>query len=374
MRAKTTVEADDLCPCGSGAKYGRCCLRRGPDAYGNRIQHQTVPVLLEGARTEILSSFIGGDKRFRIIWNRLYWFPQEQTFHEFLDYLIMHTLGRAWFKAQREKPSLGCHVVCRWRTTLLNLVEKPPDKADGGHVMTGPVTSYLCFGYDLYWLQLLHRLPKSLIKRLRSNEHFQGARYEVAIAAACARAGFEIELLDESMKSVKHCEFVAVHKRTKTKVYVEVKSRRRPGVMNQTGIFDPSAHIKGDIFGLYSDAIQQAPADCAPYLIFIDTNLPSDVPKGTTAYGPIPIDTYPWMREIRDGLNSRWSECKGATVETAVCITNYGSHFGDENAAAPIGACALFASPKPRAPIVDPRMVADLAYCLRHYTTIPKQF
>jgi hypothetical protein len=66
--------------------------------------------------------------------------------------------------------------------------------------MTGPVTAYLCFSYDLYWLQLVHGLPKSLIKRLCSKEHFQGARYEIAIAATCARAGFQIELLDESMK------------------------------------------------------------------------------------------------------------------------------------------------------------------------------
>jgi len=61
MEALKTIDGDDLCPCGSGAKYGTRCLQRGPDAYGNKIQKQTVPVLLDGARTEILSSFIGGD-------------------------------------------------------------------------------------------------------------------------------------------------------------------------------------------------------------------------------------------------------------------------------------------------------------------------
>lgn len=58
-----------------------CCLPRGPDAYGNRIQQQTVPILLEGTRTEVLSSFIFDGRRFRILWNRLFWFPQDQTFH-----------------------------------------------------------------------------------------------------------------------------------------------------------------------------------------------------------------------------------------------------------------------------------------------------
>ncbi len=90
----------------------------------------------------------------------------------------------------------------------------------------------------------------------------------------------------------KHCEFVAVHKRTKTKVYVEVKSRRRPGVLNELGTFDASTDVRGDVFGLYSDAVRQAPADSEPYLIFIDANLPSDVPKNAPAYGAIPIETY----------------------------------------------------------------------------------
>jgi hypothetical protein len=134
--------------------------------------------------------------------------------------------------------------------------------------MTGPVMAYFCFGWDLYWLQLIHRLPKSLVRRLRDHDNFQCARYEVAIAAIFARAGFEIELLDETEKSVRHCEFVATHKRTGGIVYVETKSRHRPGVLNQPGEFDTAAPVKGDLFGLYADAVGQPPSEARPYFIF----------------------------------------------------------------------------------------------------------
>jgi mRNA-degrading endonuclease toxin of MazEF toxin-antitoxin module len=48
------IGRNDPCPCGSEIKYKKCCLPLGPDAYGNQIQRQSVPVVLEGTRTEIL--------------------------------------------------------------------------------------------------------------------------------------------------------------------------------------------------------------------------------------------------------------------------------------------------------------------------------
>jgi SEC-C motif len=374
LKRAREIGRNDPCPCGSGIKYKRCCLPNGPAAYGNRIQHQTVPVTLGGTRTEIPSSFIFDGKRFRILWNRLHWSPQEQTFHEFLDYLVLQTLNRQWFNNQAGLPAAERHVVFSWRRALLDLLKTPATTPDGGWVMTGPITAYLCFAYDLYWLQLIHRLPRTLERRLRDREAFQGARYEVAIGAIFARAGFEIELLDETVKSIKHCEFVATHKRTRTRVHVEAKSRRRPGVLNQPGIFDAATHVKGDIFGLYTDAVRQCPPTPEPYFIFIDANVPSDVPKSAPAYGLIPIETYPWMKEIQEGLNGRWAKLIEPTPETAVCITNYASYFGNEQDAAPIGVCGLFPSPRPRAAIADARMLDDFLYCLRYYTTIPRQF
>jgi hypothetical protein len=173
------VGRNDACPCGSGLKYKRCCLNRGPDAYGTTIQHHTVPVILEGTRTEIISSMVFSGRRFRSVWSRLFQFPPEQTFHEFLDYLVIETLGCGWFNKQAACPPPEQHVIVRWKQAHDDLVRTRSATPDGGWVQTGPVHAYLTLGYDLYWLQLINKLPKSLQKRLRDREAFQGARYEI---------------------------------------------------------------------------------------------------------------------------------------------------------------------------------------------------
>lgn len=370
FRPAKPLDGSASCPCGSGASYDRCCRPRGDRAYGTAIQRETVPVRLEGTRTEILSSLIYDGKRFRILWNRLYWFPPEQTFHEFLDYLVLHTLNREWFK--RQGTLAERHIVYRWRESLSKLLATPP-QADGSRIMTGPVMAYFCFGWDLYWLQLIHRLPKSLVRRLRDHDNFQGARYEVAIAAIFARAGFEIELLDETEKSVRHCEFVATHKRTGGIVYVETKSRHRPGVLNQPGAFDIAAPLKGDLFGLYADAVGQAPSEARPYFIFLDANVPSDVPKTAPAYGNLPLDTYPWMAEFCASLRACWAGSE-KTPETAVFVTNSAAHFGNDEDRSPTGVGGYLLSPNPRAPLAEPGVLDDIDYCLRYATSIPRQF
>ena len=66
---------------------------------------------------------------------------------------------------------------------MLELLRRPGDADDDvgtGHTLTGPAKAYQCFGYDLYWLQLVHELPESLIERLKDFRAFQGARYEVS--------------------------------------------------------------------------------------------------------------------------------------------------------------------------------------------------
>ena len=76
-------------------------------------------------------------------------------------------------------------------------------------------------------------LPDSLIKRLKDFHKFQGARYEILVAAVFTRAGFDIEWIDDTKASGKHPEFIATHKRTGRKIAVEAKSRRRPGIQEK---------------------------------------------------------------------------------------------------------------------------------------------
>jgi hypothetical protein len=188
------------CPCGlHGKSYGECCKDKSVHALGNEMLGRTAPRMVPGALSQIQSSMVKDDTRFRIVWNELWHSPQDQTFHQFLDGLVMKTLTRAWFEQQLLLPLKNQSAIVKWRSAMLELVRRPGDANDNistGHTLTGPTKAYLCFGYDLYWLQLVHRLPESVIKRLRDFRDFQGARYEVLIAAIFARAGFEIEWID----------------------------------------------------------------------------------------------------------------------------------------------------------------------------------
>jgi hypothetical protein len=365
------------CPCGLyGKTYGACCRDKGMHALGNAMLRGTAPIIVPGARTKILSSMVMGDTRFRIVWNKLWHSPQEQTFHQFLDGLVIKTLGKEWFQQQQSLPVKNQNAIVRWRAAMLSLLSKPGDADDAvstGHTLTGPVKAYLCFGYDLYWLQLVHRLPESVIERLKDFQAFQGARYEVLIAAIFARAGFDIEWIDDAKAAGKHPEFIALHKTTKRKVGVETKSRRRPGAMNYIGTVAPETHLKGDVFDLYEKAVRQAPADALPFLIFIDPNWPVSFPKDVPAHSGIPVETFPWMKEIRDRLVSIWSDATEPSAESAVFLTNFAFYYGSEEDSSPTGMGSFFPSLKPRVPVVGDPMIEDLRYCLQHYDQVPRQ-
>lgn len=143
----------------------------------------------------------------------------------------MGTLGKDWFEQQLLLPLKNQNAIVKWRTAMLELLRRPGDAGDGvstGHTLTGPANAYQCFAYDLYWLQLTHRLPETLITRLKDFRAFQGARYEVLVAVVFARAGFEIEWIDDNTAPGKHPEFIATHRRTGKKVGVEPKAASEP--------------------------------------------------------------------------------------------------------------------------------------------------
>ena len=365
------------CPCGiHGNPYGECCRDKGIHALGNEMLRGTAPRMVPGALAQIQSSMIQGDTRFRFVWNTLWHYPQEETFHQFLDALVFGTLGKEWFEEQLRGPLRNQHAIFKWRTEMVELLRRPGDADDGvstGHTLTGPAKAYQCFGYDLYWLQLMHKLPDSVIERLKNFRAFQGARYEVLIAAIFARAGFEVEWIDDNKASGKHPEFIATHKVTGKKVGVETKSRQRPGAMNYIGTVSLETHLKGDVFDLYEKAIKQAPEGDIPFLIFIDPNVPNWPEKGLSSYSDIPVYTVPWMKEIRDRLVEIWTTATEPTTESAVLITNFAFYYGDNDSPSPTGMGAFFPSPKPRVPVLGDPMIADLKYCLQTYDTVPRQ-
>src|SRR5262249_18915643 len=200
--------------------------------------------------------------------------------------VVLWTLGHTWWKHQIRMSVEQRHVITRWKYAFSEFTRRNIGKlseAPGSQRFSGPVpgTVYalLALGYDLFCLQAKNALPEFLIEKLRSNLDFQGARYEVAVAAIMARAGFEITYLDDKAVQQKHCEFIAQHKATGINIGVEAKSRVRPGVLNTKGEFNYTEDWRG-IWQLVRAARKQKPPGL-PFFIFVDVNLPPspDIPR-----------------------------------------------------------------------------------------------
>ncbi len=127
--------------------------------------------------------------------------------------------------------------------------------------------------YDCYCLQSVNRLPEHLLVRLKNYEQFQGVRYELAVAAIIARAGFEISFLEDQAKCARHCEFIAKHKLTEQEIGVEAKSKHRVGILNHQREAVANGEGRLGVKNLFRKARSQKP-DGVPYLIFFDVNLP----------------------------------------------------------------------------------------------------
>jgi hypothetical protein len=169
------------------------------------------------------------------IWNKVIFRSPTETFHEFLvEVPLKLTFGEDWYKLEIAKGEEDRHIVVRWLAAFRAEAQKnrPADHQKGrlySGAATSETTELIALAHDMYILQKVNRLPDSLINRLRNYGEFQGARYEVAIAAAFVKCGFEIEWIDDV--TVRHPEFVARNPRTHEEVSVETKSRRRPGVL-----------------------------------------------------------------------------------------------------------------------------------------------
>lgn len=248
------------------------------------------------------------------IWNKVLFRPLTETFHEFLvEVPLKGTFGERWYKGEKAKGEGNPHVVIPWLEALrLQQAKYKPANHQKGEVFgapaSGEVTALIALAHDLYLLQKVNRLPIKLVNRLRNFGEFQGARYEVAIAAAFVKCGFEIEWITDS--GARHPEFVARNPQTGEHVAVETKSRHRRGVLNQPG--KPAIQFAADIEQLYADAVGQNPGD-RPFAIFIDVNVPT---------GSDPNNLADWQAEIL----ARWTSDDGVSL---IGFTNFAWYYAE---------------------------------------------
>lgn len=279
------------------------------------------PPQLPGPST-IQTSWPARNVRAVAIWNTVILRPLTETFHEFLvEVPLKGTFGEAWYRKEMAKNEALRHSVIRWLAALRShqAKHKPLDHKKGqvfAAPATGEVVALIALAHDLYLLQKVNRLPKKLVNRLRNFDEFQGARYEVAIAATFVKCGFQIEWDTDAGK--RHPEFIARNKRTGEELSVETKSRHRRGVLNQPGA--QADQVVADVDQLYSDALGQDSGN-RPFAIFLDVNLPP---------GDNPSNLADWQAEIL----ARWP---GNASVSLLGFTNFAWHYlaSDQNVPQP---------------------------------------
>jgi hypothetical protein len=185
--------------------------------------------------------------------------------------------------------------------------------------------SIISLADDLYRLRLVDRLPESLVARLRKRKSFQGARYEVALAASFARSGFQIDWLQD--ETVSHAEFVAALGLTNDSIVVEAKSRHRDGILHEGGERAEFDAMTVGVRTLYKRASEK-PTGGKPLMICIDVNLPLAINNRDSR--------EKWLPEIQAFHGSLvQSSAVTPSKEFCLCFTNFGWHFeGSENACA----------------------------------------
>lgn len=316
---------NDPCPCGSGKKYKKCCY---PKPLLQILQERV-------SRPENISSngqFIGRpfiqsefkDKKVRAVGSRFYYnLPSDETFHEFLIRLLKDVVGLEWGQSESEKPLEEQHIIVQWIKEMADLFHSEDcivvdkEKDIKSIEPTGNVQSLLCLAYDIYSVIHCGNLPETLVNRLKDKDNFQGARYEIAVAAIFVRVGFDIEWIEDNVN--KHCEFVATHKKTKEKVAVEAKSRHRPGVLETKGNLPDFNTIKTGVERVYNRALRQRPKEY-PFFIFIDLNWPiaPDVP---------PFEKK-WINDLKLLMEKKGvSTPENPDEATGLFITNFSWHY-----------------------------------------------
>jgi hypothetical protein len=182
--------------------------------------------LMQGLGRPIIS-FENHGYRIVAIGKQLRWSKAWRTFPDFLFDYIKIVLTPEWGNAELKKSEAERHPLLDWYRKVCDFQHSQQKSAIDGlyhSEMTGAVKAYLGLAYDLYLCAHNAELPELLLKRLRNAQMFEGALYEAYVIGVLARAGFRIELEDESDSTRSHCELTATHQDTGRKFSVEVKA------------------------------------------------------------------------------------------------------------------------------------------------------
>lgn len=365
------------CPCGSGKKYKKCCMPRagGLDAEKLALYRSKLSRSLgkERHRREkygyvrpVISTTFDG-LRWVAVGSTVYYSKAWKTVPDFLFYYIKVVLGAEWGTNEiKTKPLEERHPILQLYHShcLFQERHQGTKNADGLYhgELDGPAAAYLQLAYDLYVLGDHLELQESLVTRLKHPDQFQGARYELAVATHCIRAGFDIAFEDETDTARKHPEFIATHRETGQLVAVEAKSRHRPGVFGFPG--EKQEEPRAGVRNILLKALDKF--DGLPYAVFVDLNLPPHEVGDITE--------LPWLQELIEEIQRLSGNNDEPHHYNLLMFTNYPEHYGAAGATKPGAGWLSAFSRNPRAPIEHPEALKALYDAAHQYGRVPTWF
>ena len=280
------VQRNQPCLCGSGMKFKRC-HGAGPPLPSEVLNaaRQARPLLRakeaeeadrlarHGEGRPLIHAEFKGHK-FVAVGPMVTYHKEWSTFPDFLSDHLLHVLGEDWFNIEIARPEAERHPVIAHRWGHYEGTRKLPKGPDGliASVLTGHFAALLTLAYDLFVLQHNSAFRDDIVNRLRHQDQFAGARYELFAAATCVRAGMTVRHENERDRSRRHVEFIATHPELGIDVAVEAKQRQRaagrPAVPGTT---------RPDVTSLVNAAMKKRPG--MPFIVFVDLDM--DPPPAT---------------------------------------------------------------------------------------------
>lgn len=264
---------NDPCPCGSGRKFKKC--------HGSIANLETLKILNSPRMRDELQTMITRreaqefqrreqqglgkpiistqfqDHRVVAVGSTIHFSKKWKTFHDFLNDYPKILLGKDWWMSEVDKPPEERHRILTWATRIYEQQKAYVEQNGLGvpQPATGAISAYMRLAHDLYGLKHAVEVQKLLLDRIKSSDNFPGALYEVRVAAALLRAGFQLQFEDETDRRSTHVEFIATH--TASGMTYAVEAKRREGVRMK---------INKQMYRALSKKSDH------PRIVFIDTN------------------------------------------------------------------------------------------------------
>ncbi len=329
------IGRNSLCPCGSGKKSKRC---HGGTASKqiNAIDPETLKFIerkleegkvlnhqrksQQGLGRPIISTELNG-QRFVAVGKKLMVSSRWKTFHDFLINYLAEILTPEWGNAELAKPFEERHPVVQWYNILCEYQQKTIIQP--GHVVSaktnGAVAAFMNLAYSFYLLEHNAKIHEMLLKRVKNQDQFHGAYYEIFVASSFILAGFEIEFENEEDQSTTHYEFTATHTVSGNKYSVEAKARHVAGVLGvkpKAGVKNPD-RVK--LSRNFYDALKKQAKHTR--VIFLDVNVPDKITEK---------EEFDWLissvQKLQRGEETKIVEGAPAP-EAYIFATNFPYHY-----------------------------------------------